>query len=65
MDSSEVGPVFAELYMVVVYVYWTDDKDAKKTIAYRPDGKDQTFDGGFVTMFKGDYRMSGDVIIRN
>ena len=54
MNTSEVGPIVAELYDVVMYVYWIDDGNTKKIIAYHPDHKLETFDGGFVSMFKTD-----------
>ena len=54
MKTSEVGPIAAELYNVVAYVYWTDDANTKKTIVYRPEHEDQTFDGGFVSIFAAD-----------
>ena len=63
MNSAEVGPMAAELYDILVYVYWIDDNNTKKTIAYRPNRDSEMHDGGFVSMFKAD-RTQGAAVVR-
>ena len=63
MNTVEMGPIIAELYDVVLYVYWLNDNNAKKTIAYRPDHSQEHHDGGYVSIFKTDNR-DGDSVVR-
>ena len=44
-------------------MYWIDGANTKKTIAYRPNHVNKTFDSGFVSMFVDD-KTKGDMIVR-
>ena len=63
MNTLEVGPIVAELYDVVFYVYWIDEGNIKKTVEFKPDRTQDAYDDGFVSIFAAD-KIAGGAIVR-
>ena len=61
MDGSVVFPIASKLYNVIIYVYFDDENETKRTVVYRPCGNNDER-GGLVMTLNCDKSMAGKIL---